>query len=81
MGIRVFMKPAFAALVLIAITPPSWNLASAQEAPVPEAPVGHRQPKASDVPKEEPVTPMDKTIDELDQALNKKLQGKICRGC
>ena len=79
MGIRVFMKPAFAALVLIA--PLGWSGASAQEAPVPEAPVGHRQPKASDVPKEEPVTPMDKTIDELDQALNKKLQGKICRGC
>ena len=79
MGVRA--SAVFAALVLISITASTWNDALAQEAPVPEAPVGHRQPKASDVPKDESVTPPDKAIEELDQTLAKKLQGTICRGC
>jgi hypothetical protein len=43
---------------------------------LPEAPVGHRQPKASDVPSE-------KNADKLDAenaALDKKIKS-ICRGC
>jgi len=43
---------------------------------LPEAPVGHRQPKASDVPS-------DKNADKLDAenaALDKKIKS-ICRGC
>ncbi len=79
MGVRT--SAVFATLVLISITASTWNDALAQQANVPEAPVGHRQPKASDVPKDESVTPPDKAIEELDQALAKKLQGTICRGC
>jgi hypothetical protein len=79
MGIRT--SAVLAALVLISITASAWSDAFAQERTVPEAPVGHRQPTASDVPKDEPVTPADKAIEELDQALAKKLQGTICRGC
>jgi len=79
MGVRA--SAGFAALVLISITASSWNDAVAQEAPLPAAPVGLGEPEASDVPKDEPVIPADKAIEELDQALAKKLQGTICRGC
>jgi hypothetical protein len=43
---------------------------------VPDAPVGHKQPRASDVPSE-------KNVDKLDAenaALDKKIKS-ICRGC
>jgi hypothetical protein len=72
---------ALATSVLSLIAPSKWNGAMAQEASVPEAPVGHRQPKATDVPQEETESPTEKVIDELDRALAQKLQGKICRGC
>ena len=52
---------------------------------VPEAPVGHRQPRASDVPNETSDVPNEKnsTIDLLakeNAMLEKKIKG-ICRGC
>jgi len=81
MGIRTFILAALMTSVLSLIGPPRWNGAMAQEASVPEAPVGHRQPKASDVPQEETQNPTEKVIEDLDRALAQKLQGKICRGC
>ena len=46
-----------------------------------QAPVGHRQPTASGVGQEpEQLSPADKKLKELDDALSKKLKG-ICRGC
>ena len=52
---------------------------------VPEAPVGHRQPRASDVPNETSDVPNEKnsTIDLLAKEnanLDKKIKS-ICRGC
>ena len=52
---------------------------------VPEAPVGHRQPRASDVPNETSDVPNEKnsTIDLLakeNAMLEKKIKG-TCRGC
>jgi hypothetical protein len=41
-----------------------------------EAPVGHRQPRAGDVPNEKGVT----KLDAEDAALDKKIKS-ICRGC
>jgi hypothetical protein len=41
-----------------------------------EAPVGHRQPRASDVPNEKGVT----KLDAEDAALDRKIKS-ICRGC
>ena len=41
-----------------------------------EAPVGHRQPRASDVPSEKGVT----KLDAEDAALDRKIKS-ICRGC
>ena len=47
---------------------------------VPQAPVGHRQPRASDVPSEKnlsnPSTPANKEDAELDRKIK-----SICRGC
>jgi len=45
--------------------------------------VGHRQPKAGEVPQEQQqqqLSDPDKKMKELDDALAKKLKG-ICRGC
>ena len=65
---------------------PTWAQTSsrsgalAQGSPPREAPVGHRQPKASEVPQAQELTDAEKKQKELDEALNKKLKG-ICRGC
>jgi len=57
------------------------NSALAQATPSREAPVGHRQPKASEVPQEpQQLSDPDKKLKELDDTLAKKLKG-ICRGC
>jgi hypothetical protein len=52
---------------------------------VPEAPVGHRQPRASDVPNETSDMPNEKnsTIDLLakENAMLEKKIKSICRGC
>jgi hypothetical protein len=71
---------AVVASALILITASSWSSVLAQGSPPPQAPVGHRQPKASEVPQEEQLSPTDKKLKELDDALAKKLKS-ICRGC
>ena len=74
------MRLAAVASALILVTASAWSTALAQGAPSREAPVGHRQPKAGEVPQEQELTPAEKRQKELDQALDKKLKG-ICRGC
>jgi hypothetical protein len=46
---------------------------------VPEAPVGHRQPRASDIPANVPKDEFDTRIDRLNRKLDRDLQ--FCRGC
>ncbi|WP_375160217.1 hypothetical protein [Bradyrhizobium sp. RDT46] len=46
---------------------------------VPQAPVGHRQPRASDVPSKIVSDPND-PLSKENQALDKKIKS-ICRGC
>jgi hypothetical protein len=46
---------------------------------VPQAPVGHRQPKAADIPKERPKDAADEQREKLDRELDAKL--RICRNC
>jgi len=46
---------------------------------VPRAPVGHRQPMASDLPKDLPKDPEDAERARRDRELDAKL--RICRGC
>ena len=43
------------------------------------APVGHRQPRAADIPAEVPKNELGQRIDRTNRALDRQLQ--ICRGC
>lgn len=52
---------------------------SAQKSGVAPAPVGHRQPKVADFPKERPKDTTDEQREKLDRELDAKL--RICRNC
>ncbi|WP_426609005.1 hypothetical protein [Bradyrhizobium sp. McL0616] len=47
---------------------------------LPEAPVGHRQPRAGDVPNEKNLNDPNNPVNKEDAALDKKIKS-ICRGC
>ena len=47
---------------------------------LPQAPVGHRQPRASDVPNEKNLGNPNDPINKEDAILDKKIKS-ICRGC
>jgi hypothetical protein len=47
---------------------------------LPQAPVGHRQPRASDVPNEKNLSDPNDPLSKENQALDKKIKS-ICRGC
>jgi len=47
---------------------------------IPQAPVGHRQPKASDVPSEKNLSNPNDPVNKEDALLDKKIRS-ICRGC
>ncbi len=47
---------------------------------VPPAPVGHRQPRAGDVPSEQELSNPSNPVNKEDAALDKKIKS-ICRGC
>jgi hypothetical protein len=55
------------------------RLGVTQGSDVHQAPVGHRQPKAADIPKERPKDAADEERDKLDRELDAKL--RICRNC
>ena len=46
----------------------------------PAAPVGHRQPRAGDVPNDRNITDPNDPLSKENQALDKKIKS-ICRGC
>jgi hypothetical protein len=52
---------------------------SAAKSSVPQAPVGHRQPRASDIPANIPKTEADLREERANRELDKKL--RICRNC
>lgn len=47
---------------------------------IPEAPIGHRQPRAGDVPSEKGLNNPDDPMNKEDAVLDKKIKN-ICRGC
>jgi len=47
---------------------------------IPQAPVGHRQPRASDVPNEKNLSDPNNPVNKEDAILDKKIKS-ICRGC
>jgi hypothetical protein len=55
------------------------NSASSSKS-TPEAPVGHRQPRADQVPSEKNLSDPNDPINREDAALDKKIKS-ICRGC
>jgi hypothetical protein len=46
---------------------------------MPEAPVGHRQPRAADIPRNLPKFEADKKLEQQNRKLDRSL--KFCRGC
>jgi hypothetical protein len=74
------MRLALVTSALILAAASGWSSAVAQGSPSREAPVGHRQPKAGELPQEQQLTDAEKRQKELDKALDKKLKS-ICRGC
>lgn len=59
--------------------PETTGSASGSSSGVPPAPVGHRQPRASDIPANAQPTGQEETQIQRDRELDKKLW--ICRGC
>jgi hypothetical protein len=53
---------------------------SNQSRALPEAPVGHRQPRADQVPSEKNLSNPNDAANREDAALDKKIKS-ICRGC
>ena len=53
---------------------------SNQRGNIPEAPVGHRQPRADQVPSEKNLNNPNDAANREDAALDKKIKS-ICRGC
>ena len=47
---------------------------------LPQAPVGHRQPRAGDVPSEKDLSNPNAPVNKEDAVLDKMIKG-ICRGC
>jgi hypothetical protein len=59
------------------------NMGSSSSSPrgtVPEAPIGHRQPRADQVPSEKNLSNPNDAVNREDAALDKKIKS-ICRGC
>jgi hypothetical protein len=61
-------------------TPSSSSSFSDIPGTVPEAPIGHRQPRADQVPNEKNLGNPSDPINKEDAALDKKIKS-ICRGC
>jgi hypothetical protein len=53
---------------------------SASTRPSREAPVGHRQPRADQVPSEKNLSDPNNPVNQEDAALDRKIKS-ICRGC
>jgi hypothetical protein len=53
---------------------------AANPAPAREAPIGHRQPRASDVPSEKNLSDPNDPLSKENAALDNKIKS-ICRGC
>jgi hypothetical protein len=56
------------------------NSGGASSGSLPAAPVGHRQPRAGDVPSEKNLNDPNNPVNKEDAALDKKIKS-ICRGC
>ena len=53
---------------------------ASSDRPVIQAPIGHRQPRAGDVPSEQNLSDPNNPVNKEDALLDKKIKS-ICRGC
>ena len=51
-----------------------------KDRPIPQAPIGHRQPRASDVPPAKEMTDPNDPLSKENALLDRKIKS-ICRGC
>ncbi|MBR1274460.1 hypothetical protein [Bradyrhizobium sp. AUGA SZCCT0283] len=58
----------------------SSSVSKNSDKPLPQAPVGHRQPRASDVPSEKNLSDPNDPLSKENAALDRKIKS-ICRGC
>jgi hypothetical protein len=72
----VFLAMASVAMAQTGNPKSSSNLAGTSR----EAPVGHRQPRADQVPSEKNLSNPNDAVNREDAALDKKIKS-ICRGC
>ena len=73
------------ALLVLAGSPASFaqgggSSTAQKNPPAVQAPVGHRQPRAGDVPNEKNLSDPNNAVNKEDAALDKKIKS-ICRGC
>jgi hypothetical protein len=66
--------------VAMAQTAGTRNSPSPPAGSIPEAPVGHRQPRADQVPSEKNLGNPNDPVNKEDAALDRKIKS-ICRGC
>ncbi len=59
---------------------PRLPTANPDKPPPPEAPIGHRQPRADQVPPEKNLSDPNNPVNKEDAALDRKIRS-ICRGC
>jgi hypothetical protein len=60
--------------------PGSSTLTANPSRPIPEAPIGHRQPQRDQVPSEKNLSDPNDRANKEDAALDRKIKS-ICRGC
>ena len=58
----------------------SYPKSSTAGSTVPQAPIGHRQPRPGDVPSEKNISDPNNPVNKEDAALDRKIKS-ICRGC
>jgi hypothetical protein len=72
------------ALLVLVGTPAAFaqggSSTAPKNSPAIQAPVGHRQPRAGDVPSEKNLSDPNSAMNKEDAALDKKIKS-ICRGC
>jgi hypothetical protein len=80
------MRKTILAIALLALIggPSAFGQSSTvpknSDKPAVAAPVGHRQPRAGDVPSEKNLSNPDSPVNKEDAAIDRKIKS-ICRGC
>jgi hypothetical protein len=85
---RIQMRSLITAMVFLALGSVAMaqngktgsSTSSPSSSGVPEAPIGHRQPRADQVPSEKNLANPNDPVNKEDAALDKKIKS-ICRGC